>query len=1806
MSGTLSLLVPIKLSALCVSSKEQLAGLRFAKIAAEFQNLETQPYLGSSVVPSPFSDEPATAGIHLHWALPDALTQSDPSRTDGIRQAPNRFLVVRFAISSETPTRLEGKAWVIESDYIWPHDDSSMREADSRNAMCRTVPLVYPGHLDTMVKPTYAYQGRVRPLNGDWRDETTTGARQPFSALGYGTEAYAAAYPHCRNVFGFFDPCQHPAHAADGLESRHQHLSYLVVGWYADATLDPIHLTESQATEKAGPDGARDAALTNEALADALAADYRWSYRAQDRSHGRGSGREDHRPIGNRRPERTLFVGQLTEIEWTPDQAHSARHDEPVSVAIGTTISEALSAMLASTQGNAAEVEELLNDLQFGLLSEYTTAAGLASLPDARHLRDFAPVPAGHASAGESGRIWIVKRAGAKDDGGLAAGSPPDKLSSAAEVIGSVKLPPRLGSALRSLNHAQASFDELAVAVATRRSQLFADWTTYLANKDEGSKAYLQKEMKALEALHLEVRQSLSARDLAKQVMDKLLRESGDSVASAPAYELESLAAPRFYQPNDPVILLSGVSPSTRYGGDGRYDPDQQLICRLSDEITKWGYPLKKLSQDMRLRLEEILRPEHWTGLIGQALPRSEDLGSLCIEACLLNPRIEMHFGHPGFQQWQVTYLRGFRDDFKGVPPSAIGLMKHERPWIPLMLQWQAAFIPFVPHANSNNAPAANAEAKGMDDFALADEGPEIDYTGANPGFVAPGSARYEGTVTLTNNVQLNLTAQIERYLNSHPANPQTDTPATTQLRQTLEAVGRLPFRMMAQSMDGLHRQMLMRSTTLQMPVVDPPQVSVRARPDLKPAITKALEFAGQVKQAVGKERHASRLDDPRLLHPLRAGMLKVTRLRLIDAFGQIRDLIAADPQPGDAQPDSVILPARLKAPKAWNETAAVLPLRIAQPARLSFRYRSAGHPSGTPASPAARAMSSDAASSPIFGWILHNRFDHALGVYDEEGRPLGSFNLNGLVWQEAPGPNKGVASSHLLEFMQHLGGGWASADRSQFQGEFLAELIDTIDRAVTGVDVDGYRQDQGLAVLIGRPLALVQADLRLDLYGSVLGDSSRQAGLPVIDQSRNAFMLAMMRSNVAGAEPAGYAERTRRSSNMATVRFPVRLGDNAKLHDGLVGYFVQDADPATTYRTFYAAAAASGGGAHIVKPALSGAGRLSLAAADKAATGVIMLVDPRAPVHATTGILPVKSIALPPQQYAEALKRIDATFLVAPVLGGASGVALPVPAEVGHAWSWLTRHADEELFDAKGAGVRKWVTQDLVESPTTRAAFSAKPLRLNEGWLHLYPSTSSPDGLTGKTVAAGPTPYNVVIRPNPIGDLILAPETATLHGAGITLAEVDDGTRFIGYWRDERDWVSWKVHAHGGYGVDIRYSAPFDSQFDMEVLDPAGKMVWTEHFHAPKTGWDRSQRAQVVRGQDFPGGRDAPALICFGLDPGEFEVRIKPAHRLGRGQGRDGVDRPWSAVNIWSFALQKLVQADRAVIQLWAWAATLHGNAIRLIGAPADRPPGDTYIGRWTDPKDYVAWRVGLGAGLWQLRLSRKRLASHQRLDTAQSVDGECELAVDVRRMAHGELLASSQVVLPQGQFGLTAFDLATDAAGEYEVRVRLLRGAFNLGLVILDGNGHATIKDEALMLWSYDAVLLNAGPGHANDKGWTPLRLRANNRFLPACAWWTIDMGDRQAEKINIEVCYSTQHSDARIVIESREVNAPVALAEVALTCEATGDLSEFRTKEFMALDLMLVRPKAGRYQLRLRLEDPVNGAPVDVQSVKLLMPQ
>src|SRR6185295_13957692 len=146
------------------------------------------------------------SGVHLHWALPDALahgvTADDGSMT--LRAAPNRWLVARIATNYADPSAplTSVSAWIVESDQLW--DPSTAKDALATNALSRAAPLSPAPAPSQVPNQPFLTLGRAFPYQ-TWVEGQGTAYMDPFTAVGYGELSYSASYPHSPNVFGFYD-----------------------------------------------------------------------------------------------------------------------------------------------------------------------------------------------------------------------------------------------------------------------------------------------------------------------------------------------------------------------------------------------------------------------------------------------------------------------------------------------------------------------------------------------------------------------------------------------------------------------------------------------------------------------------------------------------------------------------------------------------------------------------------------------------------------------------------------------------------------------------------------------------------------------------------------------------------------------------------------------------------------------------------------------------------------------------------------------------------------------------------------------------------------------------------------------------------------------------------------------------------------------------------------------------------------------------------------------------------------------------------------------------------------------------------------------------------------------------------------------------------------------------------------------------------------------------------------------------------------------------------------------------------------
>ncbi len=268
------------------------------------------------------------------------------------------------------------------------------------------------------------------------------------------------------------------------------------------------------------------------------------------------------------------------------------------------------------------------------------------------------------------------------------------------------------------------------------------------------------------------------------------------------------------------------------------------------------------------------------------------------------------------------------------------------------------------------------------------------------------------------------------------------------------------------------------------------------------------------------------------------------------------------------------------------------------------------------------------------------------------------------------------------------------------------------VDETLWTIDPLGQRDDENLSVLVGRPLAVVRARLNLRLRGLAYAQqdwwNTFKAGSYNDKDSQEK----------APAQLAGF------DGGIKDRLWPVRLGSQALRNDGLIGYFAEDPAQQATYGAFYAVQVPgevesdpyfkpigdASGGDNYLQLRFVDEGDTPNAAAHQEQV-LTMLVDPRAAVHAFTGILPVAQARIPSQFIKPALQNMAYLFRAGPFLTPPDAVQMPQPAEQAGVWSW---------FD-KVRGTPATITPE-----DGKARFSTTAPIVKEGWLKFEPNPSA------------------------------------------------------------------------------------------------------------------------------------------------------------------------------------------------------------------------------------------------------------------------------------------------------------------------------------------------------------------------------------------------------------------------------------------------------------------------------------------------
>ena len=794
-------------------------------------------------------------------------------------------------------------------------------------------------------------------------------------------------------------------------------------------------------------------------------------------------------------------------------------------------------------------------------------------------------------------------------------------------------------------------------------------------------------------------------------------------------FELQSAPADHFYLPTEPVVLLAEqkadgnvLAPFMRNGRAPR------LPCRWDKEVvaasTQPALPpqISGLSKTIS------------TGIAGL----DDVLQQLATESYLLTPELSGVVSAANLQAAAAANDKLHYDKLNDVelndaPSGLTGKLPYyiaynwrsgEDPFLPLFIWWEADYQYSQKYSQGQQTYPPDF----LSQFELGQYQVEFQPSSGsmaqfNRNSGTPNFFTTHGLISLSSASTTSLCTQIQiycqTYLNYDPASgpPQPSLPDYAEADKFYKAYEDYKTRnFLSQGLSGFNPGLLQRAQELQIPITIPQSWTNAASHNIPLSLFWPTSFLHRQSESwpvtwndegINYDAFASG-NTKVYFNPLRAGFLGLTQITLVDAFGRFVDL---------KNPNPAIIAENMQASQPAPPGHGVyLAPRLVQPARLDFDWLSAQSAGGINSF---TELGDHPAASPVCGWIWPNHLDDSLMLYDADGVPLGSLRTRGskLHWFPVPGETTEAGANNRDQMIRYFGEKRANPAYSGFITQFLypdetaatdrkfQNFLTVLQKSQQFIVTAAMQMDQALSILMGSPLVVTQASLSLSQKGTPCVGLDALT-YPVWNQSGPQF-------TVTSSEYIPYNLDNFNLAGVADLQVPVRIGtaelqtnNGSKIpyfDDGVAGYFMS-----SDWKTLYTPVdiADSDG---IISVAAPGSHPISLLPNGPAAV-VTLLMDPRAAAHATTGILPVQSIAIPSDQYSKILKELQITFLTAPVLVAQDPPAIPLPMEKDYNWYWVQVGKNAAaLRPAQGV---------------TDAVFPQHPQQLVDGWLKLLKSS--------------------------------------------------------------------------------------------------------------------------------------------------------------------------------------------------------------------------------------------------------------------------------------------------------------------------------------------------------------------------------------------------------------------------------------------------------------------------------------------------
>jgi hypothetical protein len=424
---------------------------------------------------------------------------------------------------------------------------------------------------------------------------------------------------------------------------------------------------------------------------------------------------------------------------------------------------------------------------------------------------------------------------------------------------------------------------------------------------------------------------------------------------------------------------------------------------------------------------------------------------------------------------------------------------------------------------------------------------------------------------------------------------------------------------------------------------------------------------------------------------PIRAGLVEILELNIVDAFGNLREIRPEGLLNFDSgQPPKVSIGLSLQNHRDESGKIVIRP-RIPKPSRLDFRLLAHNDDTRPATGGTAALLNSDLVASPICGYLLPDHIEWAMEVFDNEGNARGQLRVADRDW------TLGGIQKGQLAWDNNPGNFSAAGTAPDCGNKHLDRIVNSLMEVGRIDEQERNLENAGEGVLSALLRAIDTTYWHSDPYGKGgINHPSFYMGRPV------AVVRALLRLQVEG----GWTQLSEAQRKHA---FQVKLGSIEREIDGLLGYFIDD-----DYTRFNTVFPIDESGAPIPQSDQSIDHEFlsfdnTLDVLPETDIFLTLLLHPQSALHLTSGFLPQKEILLLREHWEEAMAKIAPTFKVGPVLVDPTSIRMPIDdGKPQMQWKWLHRESPSSVL------------QSDVKASDDLAGLPNGKMLAYEGWLKL------------------------------------------------------------------------------------------------------------------------------------------------------------------------------------------------------------------------------------------------------------------------------------------------------------------------------------------------------------------------------------------------------------------------------------------------------------------------------------------------------